>query len=131
MRNRTVPVSTREISDLADDTTLLMSRLIGGHLTREQAEQTLASFPDIEEAIAVANGYFSIPKRERDEAYSGYVSFLETVEEICFKINTPYDQEVVERTAQIPRESLTSRGYREGPHIQGHFYEHIATRMTG
>ena len=130
MSNRNGQTKTKEISDLADDVTLLMTGLVGGHLTVEQLEQTLHAFPNIEEAMAVANGYFSITKKERDEAYSGYLSFLETVEEACFKINTPYEQEVFERTARIPQERLMQESYRDKPHRSSHFYEHLATRMT-
>lgn len=131
MRDRTTPRSTREISDLTDNTTTLMTRLIGGHLTVEQLKQTLHAFPDIDEAVAVANAYFSIPKKERYEAYSGYLSFLELVEETCFKVETQHEQEVAERTARIPQESLMQESYRDKPHRSSHFYEHLATRMTG
>lgn len=130
MRDK-IQMNRREISDLADDTALLMGRVINGRLTIEQAELTLSLFPDTEEAIAVANGYFSIPKKERDEAYSGYISFLEAVEEACFKVRSTYEQEVAERTSRVPRESLMQEGYRDKPYNSGHFYEHLVTRMTG
>src|SRR3989344_3325295 len=113
MRDKT-PMNRREISDLADDTALLMGRVINGRLTIEQAELTLSLFPDTEEAIAVANGYFSIPKKEREEA--------------CFKVRSPYEQEVAERTSRVPQESLMQEGYRDKPYNSGHFYEHLVTR---
>lgn len=130
MRDRTTPRSIKEISDLADDTTILMTRLIEGHLTVEQLKQTLCAFPDLDEAVAVANAYFSIPKSIREEAYSGYLSFLETIEEACFKVRTHYEQEVEEITASVPQQALMQESYRDKPHRSSHFYEHLATRLT-
>ena len=133
MRDKT-PMNRREISDLAEDAALLMGKHGDLCLTREDARQILDLFPDLKEAYAILEAYLSIPGEERKREYACFGEYLEDIRIALLgpmERTALYDQEVAERTAKIPQESLMQEGYRENPNKSSHFYEHIATRMTG
>lgn len=132
MKSRNGQVRTNEISDLADDTALLMGEFSSTRITRAEAEQTLELFPEIDQAFFVLYAYLSIPEQERRQEYTCFGEYLENIRTGLLgstERTSLYDREVIERTALVPQEALMQEGYRDNPLDSGHFYEHTATRM--
>ena len=112
---------------IAEDASTLMDM----DLTRQQALSTLALFPNIDDARRVAESYHSLPKEERPVSFTNYNDFLETLRTAIYgstEVHSLYDQEVNQRTSEIPEEKLMQERYKDRPSRSSHFWEHQVTR---
>ena len=100
-------------------------------LTRQQALSTLALFPNIDDARRVAESYHSLPKEERPVSFTNYNDFLESLRTAIYgstEVHSLYDQEVNQRTSEIPEEKLMQGSYKDRPSSSRHYWEHQVTR---
>ncbi|MBU2615652.1 MAG: hypothetical protein KKC19_00960 [Nanoarchaeota archaeon] len=99
-------------------------------LSVSQARRTLELIPNSEEALKMVEYYWMTSERD----FANYNIFLEGIRYAMRKKDTPrglYEEEILERTSLVPKESLFSTSYRDKPHRSAHFYEHLATQLLG
>ncbi len=97
------------------------------HLTQEQAKKTLELFPKLENAIDVANYFFS--HKDIRESYNDYSQYLNKIFDIMNSQKSLFEEEVSSRTTGLFDKVLSSRSfsseYRATPEDGIHFFEHL------
>ena len=108
------------------------------HLTEDQAKTTLNLFPNVDEAIAVANYFFS--KKGIRNTFSNYKDYLNAIyrltyfpeEKPCSEVEGIFNEDVRTRGSSLPKEVLTtlkfSSKYRNDPFDNSHQQEHFASQ---
>lgn len=112
------------------------------HLTEEQAKTTLNLFQNVDEAIAVANYFFSIPKKTRSRDFVNYNNYLNIVcqlvyfreEKLCSEAEGIFNEEIKTRECGLPTKVLTtlkySSRYKNDPYTNSHQDQHFASQET-
>ena len=111
----------RKVSELEVDLNEAVVFILESGINRTQAEYLLGFFPDLDQARPIAD-YFI--ERRRD--FSDFESYIGSVLDAMKRQPGLYEQEVRERTAQIPRERLFWTHYRDTPWTDSHLHEHLA-----